>query len=227
MMAQAQAKRTRGEAGLSDGDAAVFAAPTASEEDVGGAEGMMEEEEEEGSGAGGDDAAEEEVLLPGADDPSYAEQYALWRERRFIDIWLQARTALRVPLTRSPRQRRDATLPQHATRRAALSRLAVLRHATPRSLVTPPALQAGQEDAPEGPRVPASRMLLASVSPYIRKLLLGTQQIPGLQGDTIHVGVPGGADALAQLVEARARAPRRAATHARPPRGPFWGRCAF
>jgi hypothetical protein len=46
-------------------------------------------------------------------------------------------------------------------------------------------------------------MLLASVSPYIRKLLLGTQQIPGLQGDIIHVGVPGGADALAQLVEAR------------------------
>ena len=51
--------------------------------------------------------------------------------------------------------------------------------------------------------MPASRMLLASVSPYIRKLLLGTQQIPGLTGDTIHVGVPGGADALAQLVEVR------------------------
>jgi hypothetical protein len=61
-------------------------------------------------------------------------------------------------------------------------------------------------------------MMLASVSPYIRKLLLGTQQIPGLTGDTIHVGVPGGADALAQLVEARAA--RRAAARPAPEMGP-------
>ena len=45
--------------------------------------------------AAGDEAGgeEEEVVLPGADDPSFAEQYALWRERRFIDVWLQARPA--------------------------------------------------------------------------------------------------------------------------------------
>ena len=85
------------------------------------------------------------------------------------------------------------------------------------SLTSPPT-QAGEEGAPEGERVPASRMMLASVSPYIRKLLLGTQQIPGLTGDTIHVGVPGGADALAQLVEARSRRARGAADQ---PNGPL------
>ena len=39
-------------------------------------------------------------------------------------------------------------------------------------------------------------------------LLLGTQQIPGLDGDTIYVGVPGASGALALLVEVRREARR-------------------
>ncbi len=67
------------------------------------------------------DAAEEEVVLPGADDPSYAEQYALWKERRFIDIWLQARPRrVRPPRT---------TLPASAAPRP---RAALLRPRAPR-----------------------------------------------------------------------------------------------
>jgi len=42
-------------------------------------------------------ASSEEVLLPGADDPSAAEQFALWKERRFIDIWLQVCRAYVAP----------------------------------------------------------------------------------------------------------------------------------
>lgn len=50
--------------------------------------------------------------------------------------------------------------------------------------------------------MPASRLLLACSSPYLKKLLLGSHQIPGLASDTIHVDVPGCADALAHTVEA-------------------------
>jgi len=126
----------------------------------------------------------EEVVLPGVDDPAVLEQFALWKERRFTDVWLQVRPSLSL----SPNR---------------LSRTTA---------------QAGHVGAPEGPRIPGTRMLLASVSPYIRKLLLGTQQIPGLQGDTIFVDVSGGAEALAQLVEVRGRAAaaRELPLHERP-----------
>jgi hypothetical protein len=33
-----------------------------------------------------------EVQLPGHDDPLCADQYTTWRERLFIDVWLQVRT---------------------------------------------------------------------------------------------------------------------------------------
>lgn len=140
-------------------------------------------------------ASSEEVLLPGADDPSAAEQFALWKERRFIDIWLQVRR-------RAARTWRPGRSPASHNRRHPLA---------PRS---PPSLraphpprpsprQAGDAGAPEGPRIPGTRMLLASVSPYVRKLLLGSQAIPGLEGDVMYVGVAGGSAALALLVEAR------------------------
>jgi hypothetical protein len=92
-----------------------------------------------------------EVLLSGHDDPGLAEQYALWRERLFTDVWLQI----------------------------------------------------GHPGVPEGARVPGSRLLLASLSPYIKKLLLGSQQLQGLVGDTIFVDVPGGEHALPLVVEVR------------------------
>ena len=64
----------------------------------------------------------------------------------------------------------------------------------------------GQEGAPEGPRIPGTKLLLASVSPYCRKLLLGSGgQIPGQKGDVIYVGVAGASEALALLVEVRRR----------------------
>lgn len=46
------------------------------------------------SEAGGEseaEEAEEEAELTGAGDPSFAQQHALWREGRFVDVWLQAR----------------------------------------------------------------------------------------------------------------------------------------
>jgi hypothetical protein len=92
-----------------------------------------------------------EVLLSGHDDPGLAEQYALWRERLFTDVWLQI----------------------------------------------------GHPGVPEGACVPGSRLLLASLSPYIKKLLLGSQQLQGLVGDTIFVDVPGGEHALPLVVEVR------------------------
>ena len=64
------------------------------------------DDEDAGDAAGGE---EEEVVLPGADDPSFAEQYALWRERRFIDVWLQARPARAARLA----QQRPGTAPRH------------------------------------------------------------------------------------------------------------------
>ena len=68
------------------------------------------------------DTEEEEVVLPGADDPSFVEQYALWRERRFIDVWLQARCgALRGPGVVRGTRRFAPGLP--ATRRAPTARL--------------------------------------------------------------------------------------------------------
>lgn len=51
--------------------------------------------------------------------------------------------------------------------------------------------------------MPGTRMLLASLSPYLKKLLLGSQQLRGLDGDTIFVDVPGGEHALALVVEVR------------------------
>jgi hypothetical protein len=130
----AQTKRTRGEAGVDDGAAAAAgdaaaggaaASPRASDED--GASGLDEDDDE--------DVDEEEVLLPGADDPSYAEQHALWKERRFIDIWLQARTRTLA----HARLRRDLLMhsAQHCTRvspRAPSSRHAAPRCTPPRSL---------------------------------------------------------------------------------------------
>ena len=74
--------------------------------------------------------------------------------------------------------------------------------------------------------MPGTRLLLASLSPYLKKLLLGSQQLRGLDGDTIFVDVPGGEHALALVVEVRpwfgrwarvgGKAPRRATLGASP-----------
>jgi len=44
-----------------------------------------------GDSEAAEEAVEEETELPGAEDPSFAQQHALWREYRFVDVWLQAR----------------------------------------------------------------------------------------------------------------------------------------
>ena len=47
------------------------------------------------------DADVEEVVLPGVDDPAALEQFALWKERRFTDVWLQVRLVV-LPVAQPP-----------------------------------------------------------------------------------------------------------------------------
>jgi hypothetical protein len=149
--------------------------------------------EQPGASSGSSPEAVTVALLSGHDDPCTNEQYTMWKERLFTDVWLQARHG------------------QGATRldRGALVCLPWSCHLPPHLTRHPPPCcctthsQAGHPGQPEGARVPGTRLLLASLSPYLKKLLVGSQQLRGLDGDTIFVDVPGGEHALALVVEAR------------------------